>query len=123
MGQALYSGAGYQLSDGLSTGEIDISKNNIIDASTGYSESISLHGASNIRFTFDSIAGSTGSILVKYSPDKAFAEGVSTEATIAVSASEDGANFVDVGPFNSFARIYNTTNNVLKAYFQAWVGD
>ena len=123
MGQPLYSGIGYAMYDGASTGERAAGAGVDIAATTGFTESVSLDGAANYRITVDSTAGSTGNWKVKTSPDKAFAQGVITQHTGTIPAGEDGADFSDAGPFSGYVKVVNETNATLKAYIQIWVGD
>lgn len=118
MNRALYSGNGYVMSLGTAAGEATESKS--LDASTGYSESISVNGASNIRITINGTAGSTGTVEVRYSTTKAFTT-FELAASLSIPAATYGTvSFTDVTPIG-FVRVYNLTNNAITATLQHWV--
>lgn len=123
MGQSLYSNLGYQLFDGASSGERAAGGDATIAATTGFTESVSLAGASNISITISGTAGSTGTVEVRYSPVKDFATGVVVGGSLTFDATHGGLIFQDAGPWSGFVRVYNLSNNGLGAYFQAYVGE
>lgn len=119
MNRAIYAGNGYRMALGTASGEPDAAGSKVIDATTGYTESVAVNGASNIRIIVDSVTGATGTVEVRYSTSKDFTD-YEVAASLTIPAANSGmASFTDVTPIG-FVRVYNLLNQNLNATIQQW---